>query len=97
MNRWFYAFYSIGDVIKYTIGLVILHVLLIPYLMLGISGLQVGSITFIFAYVFIASVNTGYYLFALIKYIVLKSTHRLYKPKKSLTLVEKFMIPKDYF
>ena len=74
--------------------LVILNILLVPILLFAIEGVQHGSFYFLIAYIGVNGINLGYYIYALVVYLVNRKHYK--GMKKSLTLAETFMVPKEY-
>ena len=93
---WFYKMYTKGDVVKYTIGLIVLHILLIPIFLFGIDGIKVGSYYFIIAAVGVSGINIGYYIYALVRFIIYSRKYKNVEIPHSLTLAQMFMVPKEY-
>ena len=74
--------------------LVILYILLVPVLLFAIEGVRQGSFSFLILYIGITGINLGYYIYALIVYLVNRKHYK--GMKKSLTLAETFMVPREY-
>ena len=67
----FYRFYSIGDVIKGAILLVVLHVAMLPFILWAIDFIVLGhSYTFAIILSGISLINIGYYIKAVICYFL---------------------------
>lgn len=67
----FYKFYSIGDVIKGALMLVILHVVMAPFILWAIDFIVLGH-SFFLAVILssISLINIGYYIKAVIDYVI---------------------------
>ena len=93
---WFYTIHSVKDVVKNAILLGILNVIMIPLWITAITWVQVGFPMFLVVLIFILAVNTGYYIYAVVRFIIETKKYGPYIHKKSFTTAEMFMIPKEY-
>ena len=96
-NIFYYRFYQPKDVLIHFIQLVIMHVLLIPFDIWAYEMSRVGSYTMTVMLIIISAITISYYLYALIRYLIERKLHIVYKPKKSLSIEDKYKIPKDMY
>lgn len=71
INERFYSFYSKWDLIKGTILLVVLHVLMTPFIIWAVQFIILGH-SFFLAFILsgISLINVGYYIKAVVRFIV---------------------------
>ena len=76
----FYKFYSIGDVIKGLIMLIIFHIVLAPFIALAVQLIIYGP-SFVLAFFVsgISLINVGYFIKAVIEFVIYTKKMRFLK------------------
>lgn len=71
INERFYSFYSKRDLIKGTILLIVLHALMTPFIIWAVQFIVLGH-SFFLAFILsgISLINIGYYLKAVVRFII---------------------------